>query len=777
MLTIFQPRPARPSVPSPAASNRSRLEPLEVRRLLAAATFDSAAYDIGLDGQYDEANAVAVSGDQIVSAGHARQNNAPYLIRLTSSAADGTPTSGFGTGGVVEFPLFDAATHSTQLVHVSDVEVGSNGDIYVAGALRTGWGGGDPVQHLFVQRLNADGTLAAGWQGDSGTGLFSVDSRNNDLRGEGSNFNYATVRPDITVLADGSVLLGSTINAKADDGTTSDTGDDVLVVKFNADGTLASGFGNTTIDGQSAFVGVYDDDYVFPTYNANFNYVQDEEVRGLDVLANGDIALFLEVEGDQFNSQNDRYAAVAMLDASGQRVATFGANGLSVLPGEIEEVTEAQPDGAGGYYLGLNVMQQFPGTSSNLEGGFGALRLDATFAPDATFGTAGTATAQFSASDRPAGIAVDPRGGVVVSGTSESRPVAVRFDETGQSDGDFGDAGRAFAGDAGFVGIFDAAFVGDDQVAVVGFTDQLSGATEVDALLGVTTRTPPEPPEPQTPPITVTYEADSGTLVVVGTEEADDVSITAGATADEVVVSSAGEEVGTFAGVLAIDVDVLAGDDRVVIGDGVLIPATVAGGSGNDFLVGGAGDDAIAGGAGDDVLDGGLGDFDDLFGNDGNDFLFDANGVDDVDGGLGDDTIDLTFSGAWRNEYGYRKSIGAVRGGLGHDLIDVTAEDGSWGLYLIVLGDNLWRGAADGDDTMLFRGDYSWGSIMLPDSILGPGDADYATGDDHLYASHGGVFVFFDCTWEQMNGDDADEAQSGLDDLYAAYNVPPEHQA
>ena len=771
------PRRTRPTAPSRSAT---RFEPLETRRLLSAVTAEVAAstYDIGYDGQYDQADAVAAFGDGFLAAGSRRTSSGPRLVRLTSTAADGTPDASFGDNGAVEFSVFGAASFDRQYPNVTDVEVGANGDIYVAGFVRTGFSGNDSVQHLFVQRLNADGTLAAGWNADLGGGVFSVNTATgDDLRAEGTN--PEAVMPKITVLGDGSVLLGGAFNSGADNGALEDSGDDALVVKFGADGTIDSGFGNAIVNGQAAFVGTYDNDYAYPQYSSTFNYIEDEEVRDLTVLDNGDIALFLEVEGDSWDGQNDRYAAVAMLTADGQRVTGFGNNGLSVIDSEIEEVIEVGATADGGYALGLKVMQQWPGTTSSLERGFGVMKLDAGFALDTSYGTGGITTAQFSASDTPGGIAIDPRGGVVMSGVSESRPVAIRFDDAGALDTAFGTDGRAFMGDAGYTQVFDAAVVGEDTFGVVGFTDALSGGAEVDAQLGVVVRTPEQPPEPPAPTVDVTFDADTGTLLVVGNDDAeagDDLLFSPGATADEVVITSGGTEVGTYSGVAAIDVDLLAGDDRIVIGEGVLIPATVAGGTGNDFIVGGDAGDSLDGGDGNDVLDGGAGDYDDLFGGAGDDFLFDADGVDDVDGGLGDDAIDLTFHGGWVDTFfGRRASIGLIRGGLGNDLLRITAAEGDGELRLVVMGDNLWRGGADGDDTMLYYGDYARMSVMLPDSVLGSGDADYATGNDSLYAGGARVLVLLDRTWVGI--EDPDDAAGALDDLYDAYDIPPEDRA
>ena len=96
---------------------------------------------------------------------------------------------------------------------------------------------------------------------------------------------------------------------------------------------------------------------------------------------------------------------------------------------------------------------------------------------------------------------------------------------------------------------------------------------------------------------------------------------------------------------------------QVFLGDGLPIPMTVDGGTGddtitggpvadildggtgNDIIDGGDGDDFISGGFGDDQLSGGRGN-DRILGNAGNDRINGGAGQDNIDGGTGDDTID-----------------------------------------------------------------------------------------------------------------------------------------
>lgn len=87
----------------------------------------------------------------------------------------------------------------------------------------------------------------------------------------------------------------------------------------------------------------------------------------------------------------------------------------------------------------------------------------------------------------------------------------------------------------------------------------------------------------------------------------------------------------------AFEVNGGPGGDREVVGSTVKIPATLRGGSGNDYLVAGGGNDRLIGSAGNDTLIGGSG-TDRLFGGPGNDLLRAGRGPDLLNGGSGVDT-------------------------------------------------------------------------------------------------------------------------------------------
>jgi Ca2+-binding RTX toxin-like protein len=133
-----------------------------------------------------------------------------------------------------------------------------------------------------------------------------------------------------------------------------------------------------------------------------------------------------------------------------------------------------------------------------------------------------------------------------------------------------------------------------------------------------------------------------GILNVAGTSGPDSISVILDATGRNVSVSvgNASQSV-PLAGLTGIFVDAGGGNDTVSLmradgTRGIPIPATVAGGNGNDRITGGNNNDSLAGGAGNDSL----------FGGPGNDFLnggTDAitgspDGADFMSGGPGVDT-------------------------------------------------------------------------------------------------------------------------------------------
>lgn len=90
--------------------------------------------------------------------------------------------------------------------------------------------------------------------------------------------------------------------------------------------------------------------------------------------------------------------------------------------------------------------------------------------------------------------------------------------------------------------------------------------------------------------------------------------------------------------IAGFEVNTGAGNDSVVMGRLVPVPATIRGGEGNDVLVGGAAADKLIGGPGNDELNG-RGGNDVLIGGAGDDTLIGGPGNDILEGGPGQNTL------------------------------------------------------------------------------------------------------------------------------------------
>ena len=111
-----------------------------------------------------------------------------------------------------------------------------------------------------------------------------------------------------------------------------------------------------------------------------------------------------------------------------------------------------------------------------------------------------------------------------------------------------------------------------------------------------------------------------GTLTVTGTDGPDRILIGQGGRPGYLSVVANGANRGRFGPVTGISVDGGAGNDTILVGPRVTLPAMLHGGPGDDRLRGGAGPDQ-------------------LFGDEGNDTLIGSSGLDSLDGGTGSNSI------------------------------------------------------------------------------------------------------------------------------------------
>ncbi|MGB7156872.1 MAG: hypothetical protein WBD40_02325 [Tepidisphaeraceae bacterium] len=237
-----------------------------------------------------------------------------------------------------------------------------------------------------------------------------------------------------------------------------------------------------------------------------------------------------------------------------------------------------------------------------------------------------------------------------------------------------------------------------------------------------------------------------------------------GTTGDETILVSAFGVSQTFEHVKTITGFAGEFDDTVSIEQGVLAPATLTGGNGNDKLAylgaaaadlsGNDGNDVVTGGNGNDLLFGGLGDDlistgagnnlavggannDQLFGGTGKDTLRGEGGDDTASGGGGDDTIE---------------------GGAGNDDLEGGADDD---LILADAGADTANGGA-GNDTVKGEDD---NDFLIGDAdddlILGGSGADFIAADVVTFV--GGAMIG---SLEPGGGDDTVLGESGNDIIF-----------
>jgi uncharacterized delta-60 repeat protein len=165
------------------------------------------------------ANAVALSGTNILVAGHSKIGGR-FVIALAKYTSNGALDSTFGSGGIVTTPIFsldaDAAALAVQPADSKIVVAG------LAGSAVTN------VWDVALLRYNTDGTLDLPF-GGTNTGMITTDI--------GSSSNYANA---VALQADGKIVVAGNAFASPFANTS-----DIAVLRYNTDGTLdTTGFGS-----------------------------------------------------------------------------------------------------------------------------------------------------------------------------------------------------------------------------------------------------------------------------------------------------------------------------------------------------------------------------------------------------------------------------------------------------------------------------------------------------------------------------------------------------
>jgi uncharacterized delta-60 repeat protein len=364
--------------------------------------------------------------------------------RITLNAADGDRDPTFGVGGIVTTDFgntFDVA---------EEVAVQPDGKIVVAGARFTSTAG-----DFAVARYNTDGSLDATF-GVGGIVFTDLNAGSSDT---------ATA---MALQGDGKIVLaGQSVTA------VSPSDEDFAVVRYNSDGSLDSTFGtggvvltdfgaqfyegafSVAVDSAGRIV-VAGGTYTFATQR-DFAIARYNPDGSLDTTFDGDgrvttpISLTnFDVAADVAIHADDRIVVVGFADSdvalaryatNGALDTTFGGTGTITtnFGGLFADATAVviQPDGK---------VLAVGSTTSTTTTDFALVRYNADGSPDASFGTGGRVTTDFTATDVLTDVALQADGKIVVTGrtfdqTNGDDFALARYEATGTVDTTFGVAG------------------------------------------------------------------------------------------------------------------------------------------------------------------------------------------------------------------------------------------------------------------------------------------------------------------------------------------------
>jgi uncharacterized delta-60 repeat protein len=650
---------------------------------------------------HDLAYATAVQADgKILLAGQSGNNSDFALARYNS---DGSLDTTFGTSGVAvtDIGRIDSVWggHLATNDEGHDMLLQGDGKIVVAGLSN-----GD----FTLARYNPDGSLDTSFSGDGKAHIRL-----------GSHGDHA---PSVALQADGKLVVAGYSLDAVSGGPSSD---DFSILRFNADGSLDSTFGDygrrfTDFGGESP----------------DHGYAVALQTDGKIVVA-----------GSTWNGSTQDIALVRY-NADGSLDTTFGGDGkvTTLPPGDAEmqasaHAIEILPDG------GILVAAlAFDRTRLHHQV---LVRYDADGSLDTTFGENGYATANLGHGD--GSIAVQEDGKIVLLGSWGSGFGAARFNADGSVDSSFGVDGvaTAFRDSSTNAYASDLAIQADGRI-VLGGSWYIEGY-KFGAVRLMGGGIPDQAASEDAPfelviPANHFTDVDAGDILSYAATLEDGLALPSWLTFDPGTRAFSGtpldEDIGAVSvrltatdadGESASDVFAVTvsgtedppaivgyDDDDVLIGTGSR--DTIQGGDGNDMIAGGGGDDELDGEQGDDTLRGGAGrdavfggggddvmsagtanDYlkgeggeDVLAGNSGSDYLRGAKGNDTVRGGQGNDHLfgetnnDVLVGGKGADQFQFSN--------IGVSHADVIADFGV-GQDAIVLDDDVFRAFA-GDRTL-----------------------------------------------------------------------------
>jgi len=313
----------------------------------------------------DDGYAIAIQPDDKILLAGESSNGSDSDVIVIRLDADGDPDSSFGTNGIY---TYDGGSGYDAII---DLLVQPDGSIVMCGSTNNG-----TDNNLMVMRLNADGALDTTF-GTNGVTVCHV--------GNSHDFGLR-----LTLQNDGDIL----VTGGSDNGSNYD----IIVARFNTNGTLDTGFGTNGIvfyDG-----GDYDRGY------------------GIATNSNGSI-LVTGVRTQPGQKTTDYDIPVICFDSNGNLDTSFGNNGIVLYDGGISEQCfdlMVQNDNTilvtG--YSGINI----DGTS---EWSLVVLKYDPNGVLDTTFGTGGVY--RYNPTDKTEwgyGLALQSDGKIIVTGQAHN---------------------------------------------------------------------------------------------------------------------------------------------------------------------------------------------------------------------------------------------------------------------------------------------------------------------------------------------------------------------
>ncbi|KFE66236.1 delta-60 repeat domain-containing protein [Hyalangium minutum] len=360
---------------------------------------------VGQSEDYAEAIAVQSDGKVIVVGRSAGAANTDYAVVRYNR--DGDLDTGFGTGGKVTTPI-NAGSDEAYAVAVQ-----SDGKILVAGTTEAGASGYD----FALVRYNTNGSLDT---------AFGTGGKVTTAFGNGPDKAYA-----IAVQPDGKILLGGEASFTA-------TGLDFALARYNADGTLDTGFGTggkvttslkpdtgrdvvfslalQTVSGQSRIVAVGGDgDFLLAGYTSagalDTAFGTGGKVVGVFGTVIGSARSSALTSDGKLVVAGDANGgfALARMNADGTLDTSFGTSGKVVT--QVNAGNEATATALAIQSDGKLVAGGWTYTGGSSAGDFAVLRYDASGTLDTAFGTGGkvtTAMASGTKSDQAKAVALQP---------------------------------------------------------------------------------------------------------------------------------------------------------------------------------------------------------------------------------------------------------------------------------------------------------------------------------------------------------------------------------